>query len=52
MVIPDGCTAAGSSYGFAVQKGQNAELLSMFNKGLPILNQTALFDKIVDNYTK
>ena len=34
MEMPEGTTAAGSSYGFAVQKGQNAELLEMFNKGL------------------
>ncbi|HUM82961.1 MAG TPA: transporter substrate-binding domain-containing protein [Lachnospiraceae bacterium] len=52
MVIPDGCTAAGSSYGFAVQKGQNAELLSMFNKGLADIKSNGAFDKIVDSYTK
>jgi len=52
LVIPEGCTAAGSSYGFAVKKGQNAELLSMFNKGLSDIKANGTFQKIVDSYTK
>lgn len=52
LVIPDGCTAAGSSYGFGVKKGQNAELLTMFNKGLADIKSNGTFQKIVDSYTK
>jgi len=52
MEIPKGMTAAGSSYGFAVLKGQNAELLSMFNKGLADIKADGTYKKIVDSYTK
>jgi len=52
LQIPDGCTAAGSDYGFAVQKGKNAELLQMFNKGLKDIKDNGTFDQIVDKYTK
>jgi polar amino acid transport system substrate-binding protein len=52
MTIPDGCTAAGSDYGFAVQKSKNADLLKMFNKGLADIKANGTFDKIVDSYTK
>jgi len=52
MVIPDGCTAAGSDYGFGVKKGSNAELLAMFNKGLADIKKNGTFQKIVDSYTK
>ena len=33
----------GSSYGFAVNKGKNAELLEMFNKGLANLKACLLY---------
>lgn len=52
MEMPEGTTAAGSSYGFAVQKGQNAELLEMFNKGLADIKANGTYQKIVDKYTK
>ena len=52
MEIPEGTTAAGSSYGFAVQKGQNAELLEMFNKGLADIKANGTYQEIVDKYTK
>ncbi len=52
MQIPDGLTAAGSQYGFAVAKGKNAELLSMFNKGLENIKKNGKFQEIVDKYTK
>lgn len=42
----------GSSYGFAVLKGQNAELLDMFNKGLANLKDSGKYDEIVDTYIK
>ena len=52
MEMPEGTTAAGSSYGFAVQKGQNAELLEMFNKGLAEIKANGTYQEIVDKYTK
>ena len=52
MEMPEGTTAAGSSYGFAVQKGQNAELLEMFNKGLADIKENGTYQEIVDKYTK
>ena len=52
MEMPEGTTAAGSSYGFAVQKGQNAELLEMFNKGLEDIKANGTYQEIVDKYTK
>jgi polar amino acid transport system substrate-binding protein len=42
----------GSSYGFAVLKGKNAELLAMFNKGLADLKQNGEYQKILDTYIK
>lgn len=42
----------GSSYGFAVNKGKNAELLQMFNDGLKNLKENGKYDEIVDKYTK
>jgi glutamine transport system permease protein len=42
----------GGSYGFAVKKGQNPELLEMFNEGLKELKQTGEYDKIVNQYIK
>ncbi|SFB06127.1 amino acid ABC transporter substrate-binding protein, PAAT family [Acetitomaculum ruminis DSM 5522] len=43
---------AGSDYGFAVSKGENAELLKMFNEGLANIKANGKFDEIVDKYTK
>ncbi len=40
----------GGSYGFAVNKGQNQELLQMFNKGLANLKSSGEYKKIVANY--
>lgn len=52
LQVVDECMEAGSSYGFAVQKGQNAELLKMFNDGLKNIKDNGKFDEIVDKYTK
>ncbi|MGM0124051.1 amino acid ABC transporter amino acid-binding/permease [Enterococcus sp. AZ194] len=41
---------AGGSYGFAVKKGQNSELIDMFNEGLKELKRTGEYDKIVNKY--
>ncbi len=40
----------GSSYGFAVNKGRNAELLSKFNAGLKELKDSGRYDEIVEKY--
>ncbi|GCF94471.1 amino acid ABC transporter permease [Enterococcus florum] len=41
---------SGSSYGFAVKKGQNKELLDKFNKGLKEIKADGTYDKIVNKY--
>ncbi|RVT67519.1 amino acid ABC transporter substrate-binding protein/permease [Niallia taxi] len=41
---------AGASYGFAVSKGENAELLEMFNTGLANLKASGEYQKIMDKY--
>ncbi|MEU4013717.1 amino acid ABC transporter substrate-binding protein/permease [Microbacterium sp. NPDC028030] len=40
----------GGEYGFAVNKGQNSELLEMFNAGLANLQDSGEYDEIVDTY--
>ncbi|MHA7306451.1 amino acid ABC transporter substrate-binding protein/permease [Arthrobacter sp. TMN-49] len=40
----------GSSYGFAVNKGANAELLSAFDTGLANLKASGEYDQILDKY--
>lgn len=42
----------GSSYGFATLKGQNPELVEMFNKGLANLKSSGAYDEIVNTYIK
>jgi len=41
---------AGNSYGFAVQKGENSELLQMFNDGLADLKANGKYQEIIDTY--
>ncbi len=40
----------GSSYGFAVQKDKNAELIEMFNAGLKNVKDSGKYQEILDNY--
>jgi len=40
----------GSSYGFAVKKGENKELLKKFNQGLKALKKNGTYEKIVSEY--
>ncbi len=40
----------GSSYGFAVLKGQNTELLEMFDAGLKNMKDSGKYDEILDTY--
>ncbi len=37
-------------YGFAVKKGQNSELVEMFNKGLSNIKKSGDYDKILEKY--
>lgn len=41
---------AGSKYGFAVVKGENSELLEMFNAGLANLKESGKYDEILATY--
>lgn len=52
LEIPERVNASGSSYGFAVGKGKNAELLSMFQEGLKNIKANGKYDEIIDKYTK
>ena len=36
--------------GFAVKKGENAELLAMFNDGLAKIRENGTYDKIISQY--
>lgn len=40
----------GSSYGFAVLKGKNSELLTMFNQGLANIIDSGKYQEILDTY--
>jgi polar amino acid transport system substrate-binding protein len=40
----------GSSYGFAVLKGKNAELLEMFDAGLKNIQENGKYQEIIDKY--
>ena len=40
----------GSSYGFAVMKGKNTELLEMFNAGLENIKANGKYQEIIDTY--
>jgi len=42
----------GSSYGFAVKKGENTELLEMFNEGFKNLQESGKYQEILDTYIK
>jgi polar amino acid transport system substrate-binding protein len=41
-----------SSYGFAVLKGKNPELLKMFNDGLENIKANGKYQEILDKYIK
>jgi len=40
----------GNSYGFAVMKGQNTELVEMFNAGLKNIKDSGKYDEILNTY--
>jgi polar amino acid transport system substrate-binding protein len=41
---------SGGQYGFAVKKGQNPELIQMFNEALKEMKRTGEYDEIVNKY--
>ncbi|PRB11244.1 glutamine ABC transporter permease [Microbacterium sp. MYb72] len=45
-----GAPELGGEYGFAVNKGQNPELVEMFDKGLANLKKSGEYETIVDRY--
>lgn len=45
-----GSPERGNSYGFAVKKGQNKELLEKFNAGLKKLKESGKYDEIIATY--
>ena len=48
------CEEAGdyaTPYGFAVKKGENAELLEKFNAGLKNIKENGTYDEILAKYT-
>lgn len=52
MEMPGDVNESTTPYGFAVKKGENAELLSMFQAGLANIKKNGKYDEIVAKYTK
>ncbi len=52
MEMPGDVNESQTPYGFAVKKGENAELLSMFQAGLANIKENGKYDEIISTYTK
>ncbi|AMC94259.1 glutamine ABC transporter substrate-binding protein [Erysipelothrix larvae] len=52
QLVTTGVSEIPSQYGFAVMKGENAELLEKFNAGLANIKANGKYQEIVDKYTK
>lgn len=52
MEMPGDVNESTTPYGFAVKKGENAELLAMFQAGLTNIKANGKYDEIVAKYTK
>lgn len=52
MEMPGDVNESQTPYGFAVKKGENAELLEMFQAGLKNIKDNGKYDEIVATYTK
>ena len=52
MEMPGDVNESTTPYGFAVKKGENAELLAMFQAGLANIKANGKYDEIVAKYTK
>jgi polar amino acid transport system substrate-binding protein len=48
----DASSEFATPYGFAVNRGANAELLQKFNEGLAAIKADGTYDKIVSNYVQ
>lgn len=51
-LVLSGIEEAGSSYGFAILKGTNPDLLKAFNDGFENIVKNGKYQEIVDKYTK
>lgn len=52
MEMPGDINEAQTPYGFAVKKGENAELLKMFQTGLKNIKENGKYDEVIAAYTK
>lgn len=52
MEMPGDVNESQTPYGFAVKKGENAELLEMFQAGLKNIKENGKYDEIISTYTK
>lgn len=52
MEMPGDVNESQTPYGFAVKKGENAELLEMFQEGLKNIKENGKYDEIIGTYTK
>ncbi len=52
MEMPGDVNESQTPYGFAVKKGENAELLAMFQAGLKNIKENGKYDEIIGTYTK
>lgn len=52
MEMPGDINESQTPYGFAVKKGENAELLKMFQTGLENIKANGKYDEVVATYTK
>lgn len=52
MEMPGDVNESQTPYGFAVKKGENAELMEMFQAGLKNIKENGKYDEIIATYTK
>lgn len=52
MEMPGDINESQTPYGFAVKKGENAELLKMFQTGLKNIKENGKYDEVIAAYTK
>lgn len=50
LKIPEGMESDGASYGFAIMREDNQELLDMFNAGLKNIKDNGTYDEIIAKY--
>lgn len=52
MEMPGDINESKTPYGFAVKKGENAQLLEMFQTGLANIKESGKYDEIIGTYTE